>query len=90
MNLEWSGLVFAVTTFTTIALGHVLVLRLHPVLGIRLGIPLIILGVLVLAFSGTTANGLLFGILGIVGVTTCWDGIEFFRQEKRVQRENQS
>jgi len=90
MNLEWSGFVYAVTTFTTIALGHILVLRLHPVVGTRLGFPLIALGVLILILSGLTADNLFSGILGIVGVTTFWNGIEFFRQQKRVQREKQS
>ena len=90
MNLEWAGLVLAATTVSTIAIGHVLVRRLHPILGTRLGIPFIVLGVTILILSGQTPSNLLSGVLGIVGVTTFWDGIEFFRQEKRVQRENQS
>lgn len=87
MNLQWAGLIFAVATFTTIGLGHVLVLRLHPRFGTRPGLPLILLGLTILFFSLLTPNDLLSGILGILAVTTSWDGIEFFRQEKRVQRE---
>ena len=87
MNIEWAGLVLAVTTVSTIAIGHVLVRRLHPIFGTRPGIPLMVLGVTILLLSGQTPNNLLSGVLGIVGVTTFWDGVEFFRQEKRVQRE---
>jgi hypothetical protein len=87
MNIQWAGLAFAVTTFTTIGFGHVLVRRLHPLFGTRLGIPLIALGVLILILSMITTSDLLSGILGIVAVTSFWDGIEFFRQQKRVQRE---
>ena len=87
MNVEWAGLIFAATTVSTIAIGHVLVRRLHPVFGTRPGTPFMIFGVTILILSGLTPNNLLSGVLGIVGLTTFWDGIEFFRQEKRAQRE---
>jgi uncharacterized protein YybS (DUF2232 family) len=85
-NLEFAGVVLAIFSFVTIAVGHVLVRRFHPKFGTRLGLPFFILGIVVLFFSIIIDNNLLSGILGIVGITTIWDGIEFFRQEKRVQK----
>ena len=89
MTLQWSGLVLAITTFVAIGVGHVLVRRLHPKFGTRLGIPFMLAGGAVMFLSLFTANELMSGILGIVSITTFWDGIEFFRQEKRVSRERE-
>ncbi len=86
MNIQWAGMVFAFTAVSTIALGHVVVRRLHPIFGTRLGLPLIVLGISVLVGSGFVTRHILSGVLGIIGITTFWDGIEFFRQEKRVQK----
>ncbi len=87
MNLQWAGIVLAATTFATIAFGHVLVRRLHARYGTRPAIPLFLAGGLVLLFSMMAAGDLLSGVLGITAVTLLWDGVEMYRQEKRVQRE---
>jgi hypothetical protein len=86
MSIQWAGLLFAVTTFTAIAIGHVLVRRLHPKLGTRPGIPLVMLGVGVMVISALVKSNHTSGVLGIIAITTIWDGIEFYRQEKRDQR----
>jgi len=87
MNLQWAGIVLAVTTFATIAFGHVLVRRLHARFGTRPAIPLFLAGGVVLFSSLLAAGDLLSGVLGITAVTLLWDGVEMYRQEKRVQRE---
>jgi hypothetical protein len=33
-----------------------------------------------------SASNLFSGILGLTGMTLAWDGIEFYRQEKRLRR----
>lgn len=83
------GLILALVTFLSIWLGHVLVRSLHKRYGTRPGIPFIVLGVAVLVLSSVVGN-LLSAVLGIIAITFCWDGIEFYRQEKRVQREKES
>ena len=85
MSLQWAGPVLAIVTFATIGIGHVLVRRLHARFGTFPAIPLFLLGLLVLFFSLMTARDLLAGVLGITAVTLIWDGIEIFRQEKRVR-----
>jgi len=87
MNLQWAGIILAATTFATIAFGHVLVRRLHARYGTRPAIPLFLAGGVVLFLSLLAAGDLLSGVLGITAVTLLWDGVEMYRQEKRVQRE---
>ena len=83
---QWSGVVLAITTFVTIGAGHVLVRRLHSKFGTRLGIPFMLTGGVLMFVSLFLTDNLLSGLVGIVSITTFWDGIEFFRQEKRVKR----
>ena len=85
MNLAWSGPILAFTTFATIGIGHVLVRRLHPISGTLLGIPFMMLGLGVLMISFFVPSNLWSGFLGLLAITFFWDGLEFFRQEKRVQ-----
>ena len=86
MIIQWAGLVLAITTFVTIAAGHILVRRLHPKFGTQPGIPFMVLGGAVMVVSIFIENNLLSGVFGIVAITTFWDGLEFFRQEKRVEK----
>jgi hypothetical protein len=87
MRVEWIGVVLATLTVGTIAFGHVLVKRLHARFGTRPGIPLLVLGLMVTASSVFSFNDTLSAALGILGVTTFWDGIEIFQQEKRMLRD---
>jgi len=87
MSLQWAGLLLALVTFGTIALGHVLVRRLHARFGTRPAVPLFVLGGLVLAGSLGASSDLLSGVLGITAITVLWDGVEIFRQEKRLKHE---
>lgn len=84
--LQWAGPVLAFTTFATIGIGHVLVRRLHARFGTRPAVPFFVLGAAVLLASLLVLADLLSGVLGIVGVTFLWDGIEMYRQERRKQR----
>jgi hypothetical protein len=86
MNLQWAGLVLALVTFATIAAGHELVRRLHRRYGTRPAIPLFGLGAVVLLAGLLSGSDLLSAALGITGVTVIWDGVEIFRQEKRLSR----
>jgi hypothetical protein len=87
MSLQWAGVILAITTFATIGLGHVLVRRWHARYGTRPAIPLFLAGGMVLLSSLLVAGDLLSGVLGITAITLLWDGVEMYRQERRVQRE---
>jgi apolipoprotein N-acyltransferase len=84
--MQIAGLLFGVTLFLSIWLGHVLVREIEYRLA-WLPWPLFLaagLGVEVAALLAR--NPLLSGVLGIVGMTLLWDAIEFHRQERRVRR----
>ena len=84
MSLEWTGVVLSLTTVATIGLGHTLVRKLNYRFGTK-PVPLFILaGISILVLSLRMPTVLWAGVLGIVGITTLWDGIELIRQEKRV------
>jgi len=87
MNLHFEGLILAVTTFATIGIGHVLVRRLYPVFGTRAGPVFWAMGLVAYAGSLYLDSRLLSSVMGLVAITFVWDGIEFFRQKKRVEGE---
>jgi hypothetical protein len=87
MNLQWAGPILAAMTFITIGIGHILVRRLHARFGTRPAVPFFVLGGLVLWISLNVQANLFSGILGITAITFLWDGIEIYRQDRRVQRE---
>lgn len=87
VSVEWIGVILASLTVGTIAFGHVFVRRIHARLGTRPSVPLLILGILVLASSTISRTDAVSAVLGILGVTTFWDGVEVFKQEKRAQRD---
>ena len=88
MRLQWAGLLLALVTFGAIAAGHVLVRRLHARFGTRPAVPLFLAGVLVLAGSLGASSNLLSGVLGIIAITILWDGVEIYRQERRIRNES--
>ena len=90
MTWQWAGPTLAVVTFATIGIGHVLVRRLHARFGTRPGWPLIVLGLALLASSLFVTDDLGSAVVGITAITVFWDGVEIFRQEKRMQRERGS
>lgn len=86
MTLQWAGLILSGTTFATIGIGHVLVRRLYPIVGVKAGPVCWLLGLITYYGSIQAASDLLSGVLGVVAITLVWDGIEFFRQRRRVAR----
>lgn len=87
MKLQPAGIVLAFVTFATIGIGHVLVRRLQKRFGVWPAAVFFALGALVLFGSILVLNDLLSAVLGITAITLIWDGIEMFRQEKRMRRE---
>ena len=86
MTLQWAGLTLAVLAFGTIALGHVAVRRLNYRYGTKPAPFFLVLGLGFLGLSLLAADNLASAALGIVGMTTLWDAVEFIRQEERIRR----
>jgi len=84
--VETAGLVFGLTAFLSIWLGHVAVRKLEYRLA-WLPWPLFLsAGLAVLAASFAVDARLLSGSLGIFGITLLWDALECVRQQRRVVR----
>ena len=86
MTLQWAGLVLAVLTFGTIGLGHVAVRKLNYRYGTKPAPVFLVLGLGFLVLSLPVTSNLASAALGIVGMTTLWDAVEFIRQEERIRR----
>lgn len=84
MTLQWTGVILAITTITTIGAGHVLVRKLNYIFGTKPA-PFFFSGGIIIAIGSLlTTNNTLSATLGIIAITTLWDGVEILRQEKRV------
>lgn len=81
------GMLAAMTTIISIWFGHVIVRRLEaklvrasPTISICIFLGLLFEVGAILVDSNQNST-----ILGIIGITFLWDGIEFYRQQKRVK-----
>lgn len=88
MQLNFTGLIAAISAFLGIWLGHVCVRAIErnakelwqPIL------VAVILGLFLEVWALFTDYWLLNTSLGIIGITILWDALEFVRQEKRVKK----
>lgn len=82
--MQITGLLFGLTAFLSIWLGHVVVRELEYRMA-WLPSPLFLAaGLLVMGASLTADAPILSGVLGILGITLSWDALEFVRQQRRV------
>jgi len=88
MNLNWIGVSAALATFFSIWFGHVTVRKVEAITvnlwicsGITWG-----LGLLAEIGAVFSTNKHLATALGIIGITLLWDGLEFWRQQKRIMK----
>lgn len=86
MTPQWAGLVLAALTFGTIAFGHVVVRKVNYRYGTKAGPLVFVLGLVFFVLSLLVASNLASAALGILGMTTIWDGTELYRQEDRIRR----
>jgi len=86
VKLNYAGLILAFTTVATIAIGHELVRLLHRRFSTKPAPIFWLLSMGIFAVSAYTSN-LPSGVLGIIAITFFWDGLEMYRQEKRMKHE---
>jgi hypothetical protein len=88
MELNITGLIAAISTFLGIWLGHVAVRKIEFI-SPTVWVPALVALCLGLAFEAGAlwSESLnLSAVLGIFGFTLLWDGLEFWRQERRVEK----
>jgi hypothetical protein len=87
MELNIIGIAAATATFLGVWLGHVSVRKIEREVE-RIWIPstlALLLGIGLEIASFRTSNLVLSTIYGILGVTSLWDSLEFYRQQKRIK-----
>ena len=87
MNLNWIGLIAAISVFLGIWLGHVSVRKIgfvSPTVWLP-SLAALLLGIIFEAASILTGNLYLSTALGVFGITLLWDALEFWRQHHRVE-----
>jgi hypothetical protein len=88
MNLNYAGLVAAVSTFAGVWFGHVAVRkieRISPTIWLP-GLTFALTGIGFEWFSLSTSNISLSIASGILGFTFLWDALEFTRQQNRIMK----
>ena len=82
------GIIAAIITFVTIAFGHIMVREVeYRIVRIQVAIFLVILvGIGFEIASLSVQTNALSAVFGIMGITFLWDGLEFYRQQKRVMK----
>ncbi|MCM1517309.1 MAG: DUF4491 family protein [Pseudoflavonifractor sp.] len=80
------GLVIGVSTFLVIGLFHPVVIKCEYYFGTRCWWWFLLLGLLCVVLSLSTANVLLSTLLGVVAFSSFWSIGEIFEQQQRVKR----
>ena len=88
MNLNYVGLVAALSTFVGVWFGHVAVRKIESI-SPTIWLPTLVfaaIGIAFETFSLSTSNLLLATASGILGFTFLWDALEFTRQQNRIKK----
>ena len=88
MELNFLGLVAALSTFLGVWFGHVAVRKIESI-SPTIWLPTIVfagVGIILEWFSLMTSNISLSAASGILGFTFLWDALEFTRQQKRIKK----
>lgn len=88
LDLNLVGLASAAATFFGVWIGHVSVRRIEREVE-RIWIPSVlafVLGIALELAAFWTSSRVISAVCGIVGVTLLWDALEFYRQQKRIQK----
>ena len=88
MDLNWIGLIAALSTFFGIWLGHVAVRKVEFI-SPTIWLPSLVafaFGLFLEIGSLWSRNLYISAALGIFGITLLWDALEFWRQQRRVEK----
>lgn len=86
MELHFTGVIIAISTFIIIGIFHPIVIKVEYYLGTRLWWLFLVLGVLTIGVAFLVENVILSSLLGVVGASLLWAIGELFSQKKRVER----
>ena len=86
MELHFTGIIIAVSTFLIIGLGHPLVIKTEYYWGTKYWWTWLIAGIACIGCAFLIGNVIVSSILGVTGATFLWGIGELFSQKKRVEK----
>lgn len=86
MELYFTGIIIAVSTFLIIGISHPIVIKVEYYWGTRQWWVFLILGIVAVLVALMVANVIVSSILGVIGASFLWAIGELFEQKKRVER----
>jgi len=86
MEIYFTGIIIAISTFLIIGLFHPLVIKVEYHTGTRYWWVFLLLGVASIAGALFIENALVSALIGVFGASSLWTIGELFSQKKRVQR----
>lgn len=86
MQIYFTGIIIAVSTFLTIGMFHPLVIKAEYYTGTRYWWVFLLLGIISLSGALFVENTMVSALIGIFGASSLWTIGELFAQKKRVQK----
>ena len=86
MEIYFTGVIIAISTFLIIGLFHPLVIKAEYYLGTRCWWAFLIAGLVSIGSAFFIENVLWSAIIGVVGASLLWSIGELFHQKKRVEK----
>ena len=86
MEIYFTGMIIAVSTFLIIGLFHPVVIKAEYYLGTRCWWAFLLLGLVTIGCAFFIADVLWSAIIGVVGASLLWSIGEIFAQKKRVEK----
>lgn len=86
MELHFTGVIIAVSTFVIIGIFHPVVIKTEYYTGTRLWWVFLLLGIVSVAAALCVGNVLLSSLLGVFGASCLWSIGELFEQKRRCEK----
>lgn len=86
MNINFLGIIIAVTTFFVIGTFHPIVIKSEYYFGTRCWWLFALCGIVFLVLSLLVEDIILSPILGVIGCSCLWSILEIFEQKERVKK----
>jgi hypothetical protein len=86
MEIYFTGLIIAISTFLIIGLFHPLVIKVEYYTGTRYWWVFLLVGVLSLVIALFIENALVSALIGVFGASSLWTIGELYSQKKRVEK----
>ncbi len=84
MEIYFTGIIIAISTFLIIGLFHPLVIKVEYYTGTRFWWVFLLIGILSILVALFVENALISALIGVFGASSLWTIGELFSQRKRV------